>query len=94
MPKLINQKGAIQFIVLLVLLILLVGIFAAVYLVTSGPLKLFPKASVSKLVGPERGFTLKDIKTKVEKEEKVDVPFAKTPPKIERPKPKDIGNPR
>lgn len=91
MPKLINQKGAIQFIGLL---ILLVGIFAAVYLVISGPLKLFPKASVSKPVGPETNFTFKDIKAKVGKEQKVDVPSAKTPPKIERPKPKDVGNPR
>ena len=42
MPKL-NQCGVIQFIILL---ILLVGIAGIVYLVTAGPLKISPKASI------------------------------------------------
>lgn len=43
MPRL-SQRGAIQFIVLL---ILIVGIVGGIWLVTSGPLKIFPKASIS-----------------------------------------------
>lgn len=43
-PAWLDQRGAVQFIVPL---ILLGGIIVGVYLVTSGPLKLFPKASVS-----------------------------------------------
>lgn len=43
MPKL-DQRGAIQFIVLLILLL---GIAAGVWLITQGPLKLFPRATVS-----------------------------------------------
>lgn len=55
MPKL-NQKGLVHF---LLPIILVLGLIAAVYLVTSGnSLKLFSKASVSKPVGPEISFTL------------------------------------
>lgn len=54
MPKL-NERGAIQFIVLLLLLI---GLGAGVWLVTAGPLNIFPKASVSGPVGPSTAFVL------------------------------------
>lgn len=49
MPRL-NQKGAVQFIVLLIILI---GIAGGVFLVTRGePLKLFPQAKEDKVSGP------------------------------------------
>ncbi len=51
----LSQRGAIQFIVIL---ILLAGIVGVVYLVTAGPLKIFPKASVSGPVTPTTSFTL------------------------------------
>ncbi len=54
----LGQRGAIQFIVLL---ILLAGIAGVVYLVTSGPLKIFPKASVSGPIGPQTGFLLSPL---------------------------------
>lgn len=50
-----NQKGLIQ---ILIPIILLAGIVATVWLVTRGPLKLFPKATVSKPIGPETSLTL------------------------------------
>lgn len=55
MPKL-NQQGAAH---LLLPLILLIGLVASVYLVTSGnPLKLFSKAAPSRPIGPETSFSL------------------------------------
>lgn len=51
----LNQKGVIHFIVLL---ILLGGIIAGVWLVTAGPLKLFPKATVSGPITPQTSFIL------------------------------------
>lgn len=53
----LNQRGAIQFIILL---ILLAGIAVGVYLITSGPLKIFPRASVSSPVTPQTSFILND----------------------------------
>lgn len=53
MPKL-NQRGAVQFIVLL---ILLAGIVAGVYLVQQTQIYK-PKADISKPIGPETSFTL------------------------------------
>lgn len=60
----LSQRGAIQFIILF---ILLGGIIAGVWLVTAGPLKLFPKASVSGPVTPETSFTLNDPQATVSK---------------------------
>lgn len=55
MPKL-NERGAIQFVVLLILIL---GIIGGVFLVTRGePLKLLPKATVSGPVGPTTSFAL------------------------------------
>lgn len=55
MPGL-NQRGVIH---LLLLLILVAGIIAGVYLVTQGnPLKLFSRASVSGPISPQTSFTL------------------------------------
>lgn len=53
----LNQRGAIQFIILL---ILLAGIAVGVYLITSGPLKIFPRASVSSPVTPQTSLILND----------------------------------
>lgn len=53
MPKL-SQRGVVH---LIVLLILLAGIAGIVYLVTAGPLKIFPKASVSGPVNPTTSFS-------------------------------------
>lgn len=44
-----REAGAIQ---LIVILILLAGIVVGVYLVTSGPLKLFPQAREARVSGP------------------------------------------
>lgn len=52
----LSQRGAIH---LIVPIILLLGIIGGVYLVTAGPLKFFPKASVS---GPIGGVTYVDAK--------------------------------
>lgn len=58
MPKL-NQRGVIHLLLPLILLILLGGIIAGVYLVTQGnPLKLFSRASVSGPISPQTSFTL------------------------------------
>lgn len=50
-----SQKGLIH---ILIPLIILVGIVATVWLVTSGSLKLFPKASAPKPTDPETSFSL------------------------------------
>lgn len=54
-PTSLRQHGAIQFILLL---ILFAGIVAGIWLVTQGPLKLFPKATVSGPIAPETSFSL------------------------------------
>ncbi len=54
MPKL-NQLGVTH---LLIPLLLLAGIIGVVYLVTAGPLNLFPKASISGPTGPSTSFVL------------------------------------
>ena len=59
MPKL-SQRGAIQFIIPLILLL---GIIGVVYLVTKGPLKIFPKASVSAPLTPTTAFVLSPNKS-------------------------------
>lgn len=48
MPR-FNQRGAVH---LIILFIIFIGIVGVVYLVTSGPLKIFPKASVSGPITP------------------------------------------
>ncbi len=59
MPKL-SQRGAIQYIILLILLL---GIIGVVYLVTKGPLKIFPKASESESNTPTTAFILSPVKS-------------------------------
>lgn len=51
----LDQRGVAH---LLLLVLLVVGLIAGVYLITKGPLNFFPKASLSKPVGPENSFTL------------------------------------
>src|SRR3989339_2185355 len=52
----LGERGIVH---LLIPIILILGLIAGVYLVTSGnPLKLFSRASVSKPVSPETSFTL------------------------------------
>lgn len=54
MPK-FKERGAVQFILLLILLL---GIAGGVWLVTSGPLKIFPKAAPTLPSAPEASFEL------------------------------------
>lgn len=56
----LNQRGVIHLLLPLILLILLGGIIAGVYLVTQGnPLKLFSRATVSGPISPQTSFTLR-----------------------------------
>lgn len=71
MPKL-DQRGVIH---LLVPLILLAGIIGGVYLITAGPLKLFPKAGggISGPISPTTSFTLASQKSNYSVGEAVEV---------------------
>lgn len=57
MPKL-NQQGIAH---LLLPILLILGIIVGVYLITAGPLKIFPKAASTPVTGPETSFTLSSI---------------------------------